>query len=57
MYIQDEYRVYTLTFGFIVYCECYILFIVACCPVKATGGRGVFVSFRKTACIYNYDFS
>ena len=46
-----------LLFGFIVYCECYILFIVACCPIKATGGRGVFVSFRQTACIYKYDFS
>ena len=58
MYIQDEYRrLYAYFFGFIVYCDCYILFIVACCPIRATGGRGVFVSFRQTACIYNYDFS
>ena len=49
--------VYTITFCFIVYCDCYILFIVACCPIKATGGQGVFVSFRQTACIYNSDFS
>ena len=35
--------VYTLTFWFFVYYECYILFLVACCPIKATGGRVVFL--------------
>ena len=35
----------------VISCTCYILFIVACYFIKATGGRGVFVYFRQTACI------
>ena len=42
--------VYTLTFCFIVYCDCYILFIVECCPIKPTVAEEfLFLSARRRA--------
>ena len=48
MYIQDEYRrlyAYFLVLLFTVNVISYLLL------------RGGFLSFRQTACIYDYDFS
>ena len=52
MYIQAEYRRFGV-FIFIVLFPVPVIsfFIVACCFIKAAGGRGVFVYFRQTACI------
>ena len=52
MYIQAEYRRFgVFIFYYVIFCTCYIFFIVACCFITAAGGRGVFVYFRQTACI------
>ena len=59
MYIQAEYRRFgVFIFYYVIYCTCYIFFIVACCFITAAGGRGVFCLFPPDGVhiIYIYGF-
>ena len=54
MYIQAEYRrfgVFLFFFFLLITVPVISFFIVTCCFLSATGGRGVFVYFRQTAYI------
>ena len=58
MYIQDEYRrlyVYFLVLLFTVNVISYLLLRVVLLRLQVA--EEFFVSFRQTACIFNYDFS
>ena len=58
MYIQDEYRrLYTsfLVLLFTVHVISYLLLRVVLLRLQVA--EEFFVSFRQTACIFNYDFS
>ena len=58
MYIQDEYRrlyVYFLVLLFTVHVISYLLLRVVLLRLQVA--EEFFVSFRQTACIFNYDFS
>ena len=58
MYIQDEYRrlyAYFLVLLFIVNVISYLLLRVVLLRLQVA--EEFFVSFRQTACIFNYDFS
>ena len=58
MYIQDEYRrlyAYFLVLLFTVNVISYLLLCVVLLLLQVA--EEFFVSFRQTACIFNYDFS
>ena len=58
MYIQDEYRrlyAYFLVLLFTVNVISYLLLRVVLLGLQVA--EEFFVSFRQTACIFNYDFS
>ena len=58
MYIQDEYRrlyAYFLVLLFTVNVISYLLLSVVLLRLQVA--EEFFVSFRQTACIFNYDFS
>ena len=58
MYIQDEYRrlyTYFLVLLFTVNVISYLLLRVVLLRLQVA--EEFFVSFRQTACIFNYDFS
>ena len=58
MYIQDEYRrlyAYFLVLLFTVNVISYLLLHVVLLRLQVA--EEFFVSFRQTACIFNYDFS
>ena len=58
MYIQDEYRrlyAYFLVLLFTVYVISYLLLRVVLLRLQVA--EEFFVSFRQTACLFNYDFS
>ena len=58
MYIQDEYRrlyAYFLVLLFTVNVISYLLLRVVLLRLQVA--EEFFVSFRQTACIFNYDFS
>ena len=58
LYIQDEYRrfyAYFLVLLFTVNVISYLLLCVVLLRLQVA--EEFFVSFRQTACIFNYDFS